>query len=88
MIQSKGGVSRFLKIFLLIFFGFFSYSCLYLDIAFLMHSWVYFVMILRTFMFAVLAILATVFIHSRCRSVNMYTIYMCTYFVFHGDSFI
>jgi hypothetical protein len=24
----------------------------------------------------------------RCRSVNTYTIYMCTYFVFHCDSFI
>jgi hypothetical protein len=25
---------------------------------------------------------------ARCRSVNTYTIYMCTYFVFHGDSLI
>ena len=64
LIQSSGGTSWFLKTFLLIFFGFFSYSCLYLDMAFLMHSWVYFVVILRACLFAFLAICAMVVIHS------------------------
>ena len=64
VMQSNGGVSWFLKTFLLIFFGLFSYDCLYLDISFLIHSWVYFVVIFRACMFAVLAILAIVFIHS------------------------
>jgi hypothetical protein len=48
---------------LLIFFGFFSYNCLYLDTAFLTQSCVYFVVILRACMFVVLAIWANVFIH-------------------------
>ena len=64
VIQSSGGVSLFLKTLLLIFFGFFSYSCLYLDMVFLTHSWVYFVVILRACIFAVLAIWASIFIHS------------------------
>ena len=56
VMQSNGGVSWFLKSFLLIFFGFFSYNCLYLDIAFWTHSWVYFVLIFRACVFTVLAI--------------------------------
>ena len=64
VMQSKGGVSWFLKTLLLIFLGFFSYSFLYLDMAFLIHSWVYFVVILRACVFAVLAIFANVVIHS------------------------
>ena len=64
VMQSNGGVSWFLKTLLLIFFGLFSYNCLYLDMAFLTHSWVYFVVILRACIFAVLAILANVLIHS------------------------
>ena len=64
VMQSSEGVSWFLKILLLIFFGLNSYSFLYLDIVFLIHSWVYFVVILRAFIFAVLAIWANVFIHS------------------------
>ena len=47
VMQSSGGVSWLLTIFLCIFFGFFSYSCLYLDIAFLIQSQVYFVVIAR-----------------------------------------
>ena len=64
VMQSIEGVSWFLNIFLLIFLGFLSYSCLYLDMAFLIQSWVYFVVILRAWVFAVLAILASVTIHS------------------------
>ena len=47
-IQSRGGVSWLLKIFLCICFGFFSYNCLYLDMAFLIQSWVNFVVIARS----------------------------------------
>ena len=38
VMQSSEGVSWFLKTLLLIFFGLFSYSCLYLAIVFLTHS--------------------------------------------------
>ena len=62
--QSKGGVFLFLKTLLLIFFGLLSYSCLYLDMAFLMQSCVYFVVILRACVCAVLAMLAIILIHS------------------------
>jgi hypothetical protein len=55
--QSRGGVSWFLKILLLIFFGLFSYSCRYLVIVFLTQSWVYLVVMLRACVFAILAIL-------------------------------
>ena len=34
VMQSSGGVSRFLKTFLFIFFGLISYSCLYFEMAF------------------------------------------------------
>ena len=64
MIQSSGGVSWFLKIFLFIFFGLVSYSCLYFDMAFLMLSKVCFVVILRTWVLAGLARLANVLIMS------------------------
>ena len=64
VMQSSGGVSWFLKTLLLIFFGFFSYNFLFLDMAFFMHSWVYFVVIFRACIFAVLAIWASDFIHS------------------------
>ena len=47
VIQSIGGVSWFLNILLFIFLGFFSYICLNLDMAFLIQSCVYFVVILR-----------------------------------------
>ena len=62
--QSNGGVYWFLKTRLLIFLGLLSYSSLYLAMAFLMQSWVYFVVILRAFLCAVLAIWAMVAIHS------------------------
>ena len=45
LMQSSGGVSKFLNTFLLTFFRLFSYSCLYLDIAFLIHSFLYLVVI-------------------------------------------
>ena len=64
VMQSNGGVSWFLKTLLLIFFKLFSYNCMYLDIAFLTYFWVYFVVILRACIFAVLAIWANIFIHS------------------------
>jgi hypothetical protein len=64
IMQSNGGVSWFLKTFLFIFLGLFSYSCLYFVIAFLMHSCVYFVVILRACLFAFLPSSAKVLIHS------------------------
>jgi hypothetical protein len=64
VMQFSGGISWFFNTLLLIFLGLFSYSCLYLDMAFLIHSWVYFVVIFRVCVFAVLAILANIFIHS------------------------
>ena len=67
MIQSSGGVSWLLKIFLCIRFGFFSYICLYLDMAFFTHSLVYFVVIVRACLFVVLAIVAIVMSHSCWR---------------------
>ena len=71
MIQSSGGVSWFLKIFLFIFFGLVSYSCLYFDMAFLMLSKVCFVVILRTWVLAGLARLANVLIMSCCLSLGL-----------------
>ena len=64
VIQSSGGVSWLLKIFLCIRFGFFSYSCLYLDMAFFIQSWVNFVVIARACVLAVLASAAIVTSHS------------------------
>ena len=62
--QSSGGVSKFLNTFLLIFIGFFSYSCLYLDIAFLIHSFVYLVVIFWASLLVVLASVAKFLIES------------------------
>ena len=64
MIQSSGRVSRFLKTFLFIFLGLISYSCLYLEIAFLIHYLVYLVVIFLACVFAVLANVASSFIQS------------------------
>ena len=64
LMQSNGGVSWFLKTLLFIYFGFFSYSCLYFMMAFLTHSWVYLVVIFRACLFPVLASVANVLIHS------------------------
>ena len=47
VIQSSGGVSWLLKTFLCILFEIFSNICLYLDMDFLMQSWVNFVVIAR-----------------------------------------
>ena len=63
VIQSNGGVSWFLNTLLFIFFGLISYKCLYLDIAFFIHSFVYFDVIFLAFLFAVLASVARSFIH-------------------------
>ena len=41
--QSSGGVSRFLNTFLFIIFRLISYSCLFLEMAFLIQSFVYLV---------------------------------------------
>src|ERR1700737_1976979 len=51
MMESKGEVSVFLKIFRFFFFGFFSYICLYFDTAFRMQSLVYFVVIFLACLF-------------------------------------
>ena len=64
VIQSSGGVSRFLKTFLFIYFGLISYSCLYLEMAFLIHSLVYLVVIFLACVFAALANVASSFIQS------------------------
>ena len=64
MIQSRGGVSWLLKTFFCIRFGFFSYNCLYLDMDFLIQSWVNFVVIARAWVLAVFAIAAIVTSHS------------------------
>ena len=62
IIQSSGGVSRFLKTFLFIFLGLISYSCLYLEMAFLIHSFVCLVVIFLACIFAALASVASSFI--------------------------
>ena len=67
VIQSSGGVSWLLKIFLCIRFGFFSYSFLYLVMALLTQSRVNFVVIVRAWVFVVLAIAAIVMSHSCWR---------------------
>ena len=67
LMQSSGGVSRFLNTFLFIFFGLVSYSFLYLDMAFLMHSLVYLVVIFLACRFDVLAIVAIYLIHVLIR---------------------
>src|SRR5450631_4044720 len=51
VMQSSGGVSWFLKTFLLIFFGFFSYNCLYLDMVFFMYSFLFFFFVFFLFFF-------------------------------------
>ena len=69
VMQSNGGVSRFLNTFLFILLGLVSYNCLYLNMAFLIHSLVYLVVIFLACMFAVLANVANSFIHSfLCKS--------------------
>ena len=69
IMQSNDGVSRFLNTFLFIFLELISYNCLYLDMAFLIHSLVYLVVIFLACMFAVLANVANSFIHSFfCKS--------------------
>ena len=69
VMQSNGGVSRFLNTFLFIFLGLVSYNCLYLNMAFLIHSLMYLVVIFLACMFAVLANVANSFIHSFfCKS--------------------
>ena len=62
--QSNGGVSRFLNTFLFILLELVSYNCLYLDMAFLIHSLVYLVVNFLACMFAILANVANSFIHS------------------------
>ena len=64
VMQSSGGVSKILKTFLFIFFGLISYSCLYLEMDFLIHSFGYLVVIFLAFVFAILANVASSFIQS------------------------
>ena len=61
--QSSGGVSRFLNTFLFIYFGLISYSCPYLEMNFLIHSFVYLVVIFLACIL-VLANVASSFIQS------------------------
>jgi hypothetical protein len=67
VMQSSGGVSWFLNIFLCTLLGFFSYNCLYSDMVFSIHSCVCFVVIVRAWLFTVLAIVASVISHFCCR---------------------
>ena len=62
--QSSGWVLLFLKTFWWIFFGLLSYSCRYFEMAFLMHSLLYLVVILRASLFAMHAMVAILVIHS------------------------
>ena len=62
--QPSGWILLFLKTFWWIFFGLLSYSCRYFEMAFLMHSLLYVVVILRASLFAVRAMVATLVIHS------------------------
>ena len=64
VIQSSGRVSRFLKNLLFIYFGLISYSCLYLEMAFLIHSFVYLVVIFLACVFTTLANVACSYIQS------------------------
>ena len=64
VIQSSGGISRFLKTFLFIFFGLISYCCLYLEMAFLIHYFVYLVVIFLACVYFALASVASSFIQS------------------------
>ena len=64
IIQSNGGISKFLNTFLFIFLGLMSYNSLYLDMDFLMHSLVYLVVILFACVFVILANVASSLIHS------------------------
>ena len=63
VIQSSGGVKIF-ENFSIYFFGLISYSCLYLEMAFLIHSLVYLVVIFLACVFAALANVASSFIQS------------------------
>ena len=53
-----------MKTFLFIFFGLISYNCLYLEMDFLIHSFVYLVVIFLAYVFAILANVASSFIQS------------------------
>ena len=64
VMQSNDSVSRFLNTLFFIFLRLISYSCLYLDMAFLIHSLVYLVVIFFACIFAILANVASSFIHS------------------------
>ncbi len=64
LMQSSGGVSKFLKTFVLTFLGLFSYNWRYFDMAFLTQSRVCLEVMLRACLFAFLAISASVFSQS------------------------
>ena len=66
VMQSRGGASWLLNIFLCIRFGLISYNCLYLFMAFLIQYLVNLVVIVRACVFVVLAIVAIVMSHSCC----------------------
>ena len=61
--QSSGWVLLFLMTFWWIFFGLLSYSCLYFEMAFLMHSLLYLVVIFWASLFAVRTMVAMLVIH-------------------------
>ena len=62
--QSSGYILLFLKTFWWIFLGLLSYNFLYFEMAFLMHSLLYFVVILQASLFAMHAMVAILVIHS------------------------
>ena len=78
MMELRGEVSEFLKTFLFIFLGFFSYSCLYFDTALSMHSLVYFVVMSLACFLAVFAITAILFIHVLSEVVVVGGLGICT----------
>ena len=64
MIESRGEVAEFLKTFLFIFLGFFSYIWRYFDIVLRIQALVYFVVIFLASLLAVFAIATMTSIHS------------------------
>ena len=68
IMQSSGGDSFSFKIFLLIFLGFLSYNCWYLDMDFFICFNEYYVVIFRASFLAIFTLLARSSIHAFCGS--------------------
>ena len=63
IMQSNGGVLRFLNTFLFIFLKQISYNFLYFDMSFLIHCLMYLVVIFLACIFVIMANIASSFIH-------------------------